>query len=251
MTNKKRTCDTLMSVVNNDKQKENELSPSCRVRRDVTMNKLDSAADGIAIPLAKCMADNYYNGNGSEVILKKAALDKSLTIKELSTRNINRLEKTFVGQGDKNTAELLRKLPVGESVEITDHWDAVAKAEGMTLAKKIFDIPTGDKYYNCDRDTFLAIGSVQLGSDFTGTAKRSGNTININGTIQHSLFDVYDYDYNYKKPFYNETRAVKEGCAKTYPVKAVWKEGIVGSVKIDEKGLGNPIVRTYSLEEEE
>ncbi len=88
---------------------------------------------------------------------------------------------------------------------------------------------------------------MQVNSDFTGSAKREGNTITVHGTLTHKLKDLYDFDASLP----NEYVAAKDGCAKPFVSEAVWEEGVVGSVKVDKKGLGNPVIKTYSLDEEE
>jgi len=185
---------------------------------------LDFAADNL---------ERFIEGTGGNKDVSREEARSFSPISNAEEENQKRFENSLVAD-DHKYGQTLKDLEDGQSVRLSkDIWDVDLKAFGDTKRPARPGVMFGSPD--------LAAGSGD--SDFKSTgnfiAKRKGDTIHIEGVVEHEWSDTYDWDKD--QPYGAGAMELQVGRgAKPFDLRAGWRQRMKGTVRIEDGELKNP-----------
>lgn len=184
---------------------------------------------------------HFLDGSGKDIVVPRDEARKDPFINQGEKKNQEEFEtKTFLGKtGKPEFNRRLRNIKDDQVIILEDYWDKALP----------FDT-TGKKYIGnqlarvLEPDRLLSLGSLDMRSQLKGTASRTGDTIQIEGTVIHDASD--DYDFKDDDESFGAYEIQQSGRGKPFKVVQIWRQKVKGSVKITEESengeltLSNP-----------
>jgi hypothetical protein len=181
--------------------------------------------------------DHYENGSGTEMRIPPEDMVKSGSINGAMKTNRGRFEDSIskgsvkkkwpwdrqdhpfkdqiISMKDGETKDLI--APDGKSK--TDYWDR--------------DLGHTDHVLNGDVNGSLGLGHAKVRSQGTFKATRTGNSVQIQGEVDHEVKDVYDF--NEGDPIYSSQRKkATEGDAEPFVIRGRKYDRVRGEIKIKD-----------------
>ncbi len=174
---------------------------------------------------------------GSHAVTREEALEIE-TIRDAAAKNRERVENSFVewrspsGLAHEYYKRILLSPDGARNVDLTsDHWQVAGGRK--SLAWNLF---LGD------RDFARSFGRLAVNADVTARASRDGDTVTVEGAVEHWLFDLYDFETQYE---ISENAAVMEefGRAQRFDVGAGWKQRFTATIRIVD---GRPRIEEFT-----
>ncbi|NKB21318.1 MAG: hypothetical protein GKS01_12560 [Alphaproteobacteria bacterium] len=195
-----------------------------QARKAMQQHLRDFQQEGLADAFTNL--EHFLSGKGTP---KTFTREQARTYKPIANgEKVNRgqFKRTFVGDTQKKTAPArkLKKLEDGETLHFPGNWDADHK-----IADFIDDV------VGRNRNFALGFGRTKFTSNGDFIAKRTGDRIEISGTVTHKWSD--DYDFHEGQPGSDHAKSLIElGDAKEFSIAAEWKQKVTATVRVKENG---------------
>jgi hypothetical protein len=158
--------------------------------------------------------ERFLDGDGSPLAIDREEARSFAPIRDAERKNEWRLERSFLLGGEHAHAEKLADLKDGETIEFRDDFK-VDYGPG-SFASQALDPKT--------TDFATAFGRLGFKSDGNVTATRRGDTIEIDGTVNHRFDDRYDF--NPGQPYASEPThgTIKLDNGRLYSPRFTWED---------------------------
>lgn len=166
---------------------------------------------------------HFLGSSGRDRYIDPSQLRKFETISKAEDENRSWYEQRTFGNWSpmSDTGKLekakLDAIQDGQTIDFKDRW------------KNEFRTP--EVLRNFDPDLAFSIGSGSLVSDGRFQVTRNGNTLDVTGTVQHELDDIYDFkDGGFQAD--NANRLLDGGFAETYRNRSRWSQPMSATVNL-------------------
>ncbi|MGP1255531.1 MAG: hypothetical protein ACTS10_14015 [Kiloniellales bacterium] len=211
------------------------------------------------------LLEKFLDGDDSPVVLSREEAREIEFVRIGEEENNRRfIENTFTGNTqNREITECLRGLQEGEECVIKDGYDYERnKLDSLGLGLFYYveeQLPRVER--SEELDEILSFGSHEVKSTVIFTARRNGETIEIEGTITHDASDDYDFEKDTPGHLVGARRLQEIGRATPYRIESVWRQKVQGRVRIlrtkvksgpdgrsYEHELGDPEFRVWDVE---
>lgn len=181
--------------------------------------------------------EHYLSASGTPRTLSIEHARSLRPIREAEIANRERFARgTFIGETIKNPEpRKLKALKDGETLSFSDSWDT--DHDSADFLKDIF---------GRDRNFAYAFGRAKVRSQGDFRARRTGDTIRIEGVVTHGWHD--DYDFHDGQPGSRSARVLERN-RKAHPFQmgAEWRQGVTATVKIKNGRLSTESIEWRDL----
>lgn len=177
--------------------------------------------------------DHFLTGSGTDKILSREEARDKIFIRNGEETNRKRFSNSFINK--KKIGSKFLNLKDGETIDVKDYWDY----EVGYLPKKSIVDPSRSHILRGDLDETLSTGSSSIKSNGEFKAKRQGNTIFIDGIVNHKWQDIYDF-HPMQSGGASAVSLVKAGRAKNFDITSKWKQRVTGTLQIKNGNLIQP-----------
>ena len=187
---------------------------------------------------APLFMEQYLEGTGSPIELTRKQARALSLIREAEATNRERVEQSFVERespsGEPNVFfKSILPLIAGEAKQTdteTDNWQVALKVGWRD-----------SEFYDSQKDFGRAFGSLGVNAEVTGRARRVGDSIHVEGSVEHWLYDLYDFEGVFI--YGNKAAALEQaGRARRFEIGAGWTQRFTAVIEIVD---GAPRIKEF------